>query len=56
MNVNKGKFTAENTDYKAVNGKLTKGEKIKLYDADGKEITCDTSTSKKVTTTAPVAP
>ena len=50
-----GDFTAESA-YRAVKGNVTKGDKIKLYNDEDKEIQDNSGNPKKITTVAPVAP
>ena len=50
-----GNFTAESA-YRAVKGNVTKGDKIKLYNDEDKEIQDNSGNPKKITTVAPVAP
>ena len=50
-----GNFTATSA-YRAVKGNVTKGDKIKLYNDEDKEIQDNSGNPKKITTVAPVAP
>lgn len=50
-----GNFTAQSA-YRAVKGNVTKGDKIKLYNDEDKEIQDNSGNPKKITTVAPVAP